>query len=143
MHMPISILWSVEDSSCLQIIGQESLMLRKQQATALQSEGIIMKHTKGEWKIVNDTMIFGQCVGGCQMKEDSFLIAEIRGWGHLQYLGGNKGFEIQKANAHVIAAAPDLLKACKAAQIMLLQTNWNGDDRLDIVHNAITKAEGN
>ena len=39
------------------------------------------------------------------------------------------------------AAAPDLLAACKAAQLMLLQTDWNGDDRMNIVRDAIAKAE--
>ena len=46
-----------------------------------------------------------------------------------------------EANARLIAAAPDLLAACEAAQIMLLQTDWNGDERLNIVHNAIAKAK--
>ncbi len=53
-----------------------------------------------------------------------------------------------KANAHLIAAAPktkrqrdELLKACKAAQVMLLQTYWNGDSRMDIVSKAIANAE--
>ena len=34
-----------------------------------------------------------------------------------------------------------LLEACKAAQIMLLQSNWNGDDRINIVSAAIAQAE--
>lgn len=34
-----------------------------------------------------------------------------------------------------------LLDACKAAQIMLLQTHWNGDERMYIVSNAIAVAE--
>ena len=61
-----------------------------------------MKHTETPWEVTNDTMIFGKCVGGCQKKNDSFQIAEMRGWGHLQYLGTEKAFEIQKANANRI-----------------------------------------
>ena len=34
-----------------------------------------------------------------------------------------------------------LLEACKAAQLMLLQTNWNGDPRMNIVSAAISLAE--
>jgi len=45
------------------------------------------------------------------------------------------------ANARLIAAAPDLYEATKAAQIMLLQTNWNGDERMNIIGQAIAKAE--
>jgi len=69
--------------------------------------------TKGEWKIINDDIIFGRCVGGCQLKEDTFMIAEVRGWGHLQYLGEDKAFNIQKANARLIATAPKLYDACR------------------------------
>ena len=58
--------------------------------------------TKSEWVVVNDTMIFGKCVGGCRREMGSFQIAEMRGWGHLQYLGQDIGFEIQKANARRI-----------------------------------------
>jgi len=64
--------------------------------------------TKGEWKAIDGGMILGRCVGGCQLKEDTFMIAEVRGWGHLQYLGEGKAFNIQKANARLIAAAPEL-----------------------------------
>ena len=42
--------------------------------------------------------------------------------------------------AALIAAAPELLAACKAAQLMLLQTDWNGDSRMDIVEQAIAAA---
>lgn len=45
-----------------------------------------------------------------------------------------------EANARLISAAPDLLEACKAAQLMLLQTDW-GDVRMNIVSAAISKAE--
>lgn len=47
------------------------------------------------------------------MKENEFMIAQIRGWGHLQYLGEAEGIAIQEANGRLIASAPDLLAACK------------------------------
>jgi predicted oxidoreductase len=34
-----------------------------------------------------------------------------------------------------------LLEACEAAQIMLLQTDWNGDERMNIVEQAIAEAK--
>ncbi len=85
-----------------------------------------MSHTKGKWTIVNDTMIFGRSVGGCQMQKEDFMIAQIRGWGHLQYLGEDKGFEIQKANARRICQTNNnfdaLLDACKT-----VVDNWDGE----------------
>lgn len=50
-------------------------------------------------------------------------------------------YEEACANAILYAAAPALLEACKAAKIMLLQSNWNGDDRMNIVSAAIAQAE--
>ena len=47
------------------------------------------------------------------------------------------GYEVTKDKADRDA----LLEACKAAQIMLLQSNWNGDDRINIVSAAIAQAE--
>ena len=73
-----------------------------------------MEHTKGPWES-EGTLIFGTSVGGCQMEESTFLVAQARGWGHLQYLGEAKAVAEQEANAHLIAAAPDLLEACNDA----------------------------
>lgn len=55
------------------------------------------------------------------MEQSDFMVAQIRGWGHLQYLGEEKAIAIQEANARLIAAAPDLLSACKAAVAMYEQ----------------------
>ena len=89
-----------------------------------------MSHTKGKWTIVNDTMIFGRSVGGCQMQKEDFMIAQIRGWGHLQYLGEDKGFEIQKANARRICQTNNnfdaLLDACKKVQRWLDTSSLQG-----------------
>ncbi len=59
---------------------------------------MMAEHTKGELK-TDGTYIFGNSIGGCQMEKADFPIAQIRGWGHLQYLGEDKAIEIQEANA--------------------------------------------
>ena len=70
------------------------------------------KHTKGPWRYEQrGTQIWGRSVGGCQMIENDHLIADVRGWGHIQYL--TNGEEIQDANGLLIAAAPDLLESAK------------------------------
>ncbi|KKM82687.1 hypothetical protein LCGC14_1317040 [marine sediment metagenome] len=56
------------------------------------------EHTKGKLK-TDGSYIFGNSIGGCQMEKEDFPIAQIRGWGHLQYLGEDKAIEIQEANA--------------------------------------------
>lgn len=93
-----------------------------------------MKHTQGKWTLESPCGFpySGLYVVPVIRKDFPCYIAQVR------QLRERKESE---ANAHLIAAAPDLLDACKAAQIMLLQTNWNGDKRLNIVHNAITKAQ--
>jgi hypothetical protein len=56
--------------------------------------------TKGKLKYDETCLkIFGRGMGGCDLREDDFTVADIRGWGHLQYLGAEKAFAIQKANA--------------------------------------------
>lgn len=65
-----------------------------------------MEHSKGEW--VTDG-------------EGSIYIAGYHGGGRLWITttccGMPKGEEEQEANAHLIAAAPDLLEACKDAEL--------------------------
>lgn len=70
------------------------------------------KHTKGPW-VNRWGLVYGRSIGGVAMQESEFMVAQIRGWGHLQYLGDSEAAAIQEANALLIAAAPDLLKACK------------------------------
>jgi len=59
-----------------------------------------MKHTKGNWKVYADTI----------QNEDG-LIAEIA-----TQNGNSKNWQ---ANAKLIAAAPDMLEACKLALVVL------------------------
>lgn len=78
-----------------------------------------MTHTKGPWSTDCIGMyIYGKSIGGCQMIESQFPVAQTRGWGHLGYLGDDKAVEIQKANANLIAAAPELLEALENAKSM-------------------------
>jgi len=70
-----------------------------------------MKHTKEPWKTDSQSgIIFGKSIGGCQMKESSHMVAQMRGWGHLKYLGEQEAFEIQIANAERIVAC---VNACE------------------------------
>ncbi len=67
------------------------------------------KHTPGPWK--DDEM-------ACYVFAGNMMVCQIRGWGHLTGRGAlnlpeDKAIEIQKANGRLIAAAPDLLEACK------------------------------
>jgi hypothetical protein len=48
----------------------------------------------------------------------------------------NAEFIVRACNSH-----DALLAACKAAHTMLLQTNWNGDDSMNIVGAAIALAQ--
>ena len=53
--------------------------------------------------------------------------------------------EVDEANARLIAAAPELLEACKAANLVLLQQNHpSGTDleAMDVLQAAIAKAVG-
>jgi len=47
-----------------------------------------------------------------------FMVADIRGWGHLQYLPD--GDKIQDANGKLMAAAPDLLKELMESNALLM-----------------------
>jgi hypothetical protein len=64
-----------------------------------------MTHTKGPWQYKQrGTQIWGRSVGGCRLEESDHLIADVRGWGHIQYLPNGK--DVQDANGRLIAAAP-------------------------------------
>lgn len=81
-----------------------------------------------------------------------FPVADIRGWGHLQYVP--RGEEIQDANGLLIAAAPELLEALKDAylkiQTLVTADVQNGNVKLAVetdslrafMRNTISKATG-
>lgn len=69
-----------------------------------------MSHTPGPWKVDEDGFVWGY-LPGSHMKEPRFLIAQVRGWGYMQYMQG--GEQIHAANARLIAAAPELYEALR------------------------------
>jgi hypothetical protein len=67
-----------------------------------------MKHTPGPWSPYEGDKVF--------VTSTDEPICDIRGFGWLtRKYGEQKAIEIQKANAALIAAAPDLLQACISA----------------------------
>lgn len=98
------------------------------------------KHTPGPWEYEpTGQTVYGISEGGCNKIVETFMVANIRGWGHLQYLPN--GAEIQDANGRLIAAAPDLLAACLAAKEWL--DGWaSAEPQLRVIENAIAKAKG-
>lgn len=69
-------------------------------------------HTPGPWTTGERGTIWGMSVGGCRKELALHRIADVRGWGHLQYL--DNGMEIQDANALLISKAPEMYDALKA-----------------------------
>ena len=67
-----------------------------------------MSHMPGPWKVDEDGFVWGY-LPGSHMKEPRFLIAQVRGWGYMQYM--QDGEQIHAANARLIAAAPELYGA--------------------------------
>ena len=67
-----------------------------------------MSHMPGPWKVDEDGFVWGY-LPGSHMKEPRFLIAQVRGWGYMQYM--QDGEQIHAANARLIAAAPELYEA--------------------------------
>lgn len=66
-----------------------------------------MKYTPGPWQADLD----GECV--IINNDYSKKICDIRGWGWLSKMGNDIAIETQKANAKLIAAAPDMLEVLK------------------------------
>lgn len=72
------------------------------------------KFTPGPWRYEQEGQkIWAKSVGGVRMEEANHMIADIRGWGHLQYL--SNGEKVQDANGFLIAAAPDMYKELEEA----------------------------
>jgi len=104
-----------------------------------------MTHTKGPWQYKQrGTQIWGRSVGGCRLEESNHLIADVRGWGHIQYLPNGK--DVQDANGRLIAAAPELLEALKNFISQYKTVHGIGDmemqPAIDFAHKTIAKATG-
>lgn len=101
-----------------------------------------MSHTPGPWKVDEDGFVWGY-LPGSHMKEPRFLIAQVRGWGYMQYMQG--GEQIHAANARLIAAAPELFEACTLAMDVMNNEDATGLDLYEcrlILTRACTKAMG-
>lgn len=70
----------------------------------------MFKHTPKPWKYDEfGGMIWSTVptIGGAAQVPANFRIADVRGWGHLQYNADGK--EVQEANGRLMTAAPVLL----------------------------------
>lgn len=97
------------------------------------------QYTPGPWE-VRHGIIYGNSVGGCRMEESTHMVAMIRGWGHLQYR--DDGEAVQDANAHLIAAAPDMYEAAEAALECLEISGFGKAYVEDLLRTALRKARG-
>jgi hypothetical protein len=103
---------------------------------------MMSKHTPGPWEFDGTSYIWADMSSGK-------MIAQIRGWGWLQKKGEEAAIAEQEANAHLIAAAPELLEACASIVVSIAsKTKYlEGCDCADcqsirLVYAAIAKAEG-
>lgn len=96
-----------------------------------------IKHTPGEWRIDNNGSILGPSNG-----TSSPIICIMSAWFRDHRNQGHVSQDKQEANARLIAAAPDLLEACKA--MLEGVANWYPSAMpLKIqIQEAVKKAEG-
>lgn len=95
-----------------------------------------VKHTPGPWRA-------GKYIS-CVVCDKP--VPEIGGSDHVEYYGGHLIAEsIAPQNAHLIAAAPDLLEACEAAYNFITNAETTQEQRQLVagqLYNALAKAEG-
>jgi hypothetical protein len=97
------------------------------------------KHTPGPWRIKSDPMHFDTLTtveGGAIGARKPFGVQMI------VQVGGDSDFHEAEANARLIAAAPDLLKALKKARRFVLSSDEPVCTELDDIDAAIAKATG-
>lgn len=95
-----------------------------------------MTHTPGPWKY--------DSISGYIVDREGNAIGEVRGWGRLSTLyGEKKAVKIQDLNGYLIAAAPELLKALRDCHNILINDTTPADEYFDAVklaEEAIAKA---
>jgi hypothetical protein len=90
-----------------------------------------MKHTKGPWRVQKGKSVEGEY--------------SIESWdGNIATISlmEDEPEGIEEANAHLIAAAPELLEACKLAYEKLDNITAYHQVIFEKIHSAINKAEG-
>lgn len=103
-------------------------------------------HTPGPWEVLEPVGTWIQTAGD-PYGHGRMHIADVRGWGHLTgfgacHLGMEKAVAVQAANARLIAAAPDLLAACKNLMSMVdVPVPADTPSPLIAIRAAILKAE--
>ena len=91
-----------------------------------------MEHTPGPWEVTNSVKDRREFVISAQGGMwDLYKIAKVKS-------ALKTDLDISKANARLIAAAPDLLKACKLVRKTYPNSLWIHE----MVDKAIKKAEG-
>lgn len=80
------------------------------------------KHTQGPWTVQADQSDHGRSTAICGAGNDDLLIARIpsRAWNPLAPLE----YPQDRANAHLVAAAPDLLEALRAVMACPQAAPW-------------------
>jgi GTP:adenosylcobinamide-phosphate guanylyltransferase len=113
-------------------------------ASPAKSDAATARHTPGPWcvRIDENNSADAHAVGVIEASGDGYVIADV--WGAVEYLEKSK-----VANAHLIAAAPEMYKALKHVAAILSSAVWNEQkvlvwSLLDLEQAlaAIAKAEG-
>lgn len=108
------------------------------------------KHTPGPWQIIGGYNIYSE-LGGQSGDGDTADASD--GW-HIAsigdaptFVGGEEVYlsrDLQRANARLISAAPDLLEALDGMVSKAQKQNWNDNypEELNAAYKAIAKARG-
>lgn len=95
------------------------------------------KHTKGPWRVRStETIHLIEAEALKSFTGTRVFVAEIHFWSN----GHGPSREQALANAHLIAAAPDLLEACR----YIVEAGETGDEMraIELARAALSKAEG-
>ena len=92
------------------------------------------KHTPGPWEVRTDGELFAIC-GPAKW----IVTVDVDEEGNIALQDGTSEYEVNQANARLIAAAPELLAACEA---VLCDGDCYNDAIMEEVRAAIAKAKG-
>ena len=103
---------------------------------ALNKMEVEMEYTKGEWKFTRGEF-------NCSDESNSLCIGSITGGEEEYFIARIENAEECEANAHLIAASPDMYEACKGV-LDWWQRNYDGflPSEIANVLKAVDKAEG-